>query len=736
MSSIQPWQSVIETIKNGEPITAEVANRAIAQLAYRTQHLKNRQDAQSLAAAIFISDAPFTDDVKTGHAVYFNTIASKFAPAYADMEYKDGYLKASETSTVAGIVVYKDTTNSGVIIVEGLVDPSLYTAIDCTGESIISNLLLNPTDRGVLYLASGYATAGSLTPKPGLLTVPICTLLDDTHLLVRPPITSPLDTQALRFKLTARPATPELILKRVKDGAEEVFPGEIISAFLAGFGTKFIVYEHNYATPDTPTDIYLICDIHRPAEYTEGLTKIRLINVLLTKFAITKLNDNNADYEAVFIAPAGKGLAIKQIGATTGFRINYGLDGSTAATLTSYTPLITGASSYEINGQYIDSDLPGWLPATTQYFPNSIIPAGAKYGYNFKADKVLHQLFPETVVGTYVVSKNGVDLPDTSVKVDSNGIWWADSLLTLPWNKINQKHILPDTNINFSDWNLSNANQIIPPVDLTLVYTKLVSGGIKVVTSLETPENSPIIITDPNGRPATNGPLTIKAGFTVTDASTTEPGSLVVKDITNFAMKRGRVVEKLIAGTNISLNSTFAGGQGEVTVGVVGLDGKLEGQPDILTIDDVLIEKDLATNVFYSSMPPTKNSSILGKIDIPAYLDGNYKLNLVITFLALHASGSAQMPNLELSWVNMKPPPDTQKYNLTNSTHVTSGAISGGLSILSGTALPKDYFIKTVELDTAYAGGEIFFRLARSLSDAYAGKLGIISLRYRFIKFI
>jgi hypothetical protein len=50
------------------------------------------------------------------------------------MEYKDGYLQATESSTVAGIVVYKDTANSGVIVVEGLVDPSLYVAIDCTGE--------------------------------------------------------------------------------------------------------------------------------------------------------------------------------------------------------------------------------------------------------------------------------------------------------------------------------------------------------------------------------------------------------------------------------------------------------------------------------------------------------------------------------------------------------------------------------------------------------------------------
>lgn len=731
MSSIQPWQSVIETIKNGEPITAEVANRAIAQLAYRTQHLKDRQDAQSLAAAIFISGAPFTDDVKTGHAVYFNPVAGKFAPAYADMEYKDGYLQASETSTVSGIVVYKDTTNSGVIVVEGLVDPALYIAIDCTGESIISNLLLNPQDRGVLYLASGSANAGTLTTKPGLLNVPICTLLDDTHLLVRPPITSPLDTQALRFQLTARPATPELILLRVSGSAAENFPGGAASALTVG--TTVQLYSHSYATPDTVGNVYLTGKVH-----SLTANELRLVDVVLTKYGVQQLSTNSADYALVFKAGAGIGLAVKIPNTVTGYRISYGANSSTAAGITSYISPIDDTSpsvGYLIKGQYVDTSLPGWMPATAQYFPDTVIPPTAKYGYNFAADKVLHQLFPETVVGAYVVSKNGVALPDTTVAAGSNGIWWSDPFITVPWNKVNTKHVLPDTTIKFSDWSLADAGQIVPPTELTLVYTKLVSGGIKVVTSLETPADSPITITDPDGRPATNGPLIIKAGFTVTDASTTEPGSLVVKDITNFAMKRGRVVEKLIAGTNISLNSTFAGGQGEVTVGVVGLDGKLEGQPDILTIDDVLIEKDAATNIFYSSMPPAKNSSILGKVDIPAYLEGNYKLNLVITFLALHSSGASAMPNLELSWVNMKPPPNAQKYNLTNSTHVTTGVISGGLPILTGTAIPKDYFIKTVELDTAYAGGEIFFRLARSSSDAYTGKLGVVSLRYKFVKF-
>jgi hypothetical protein len=377
------------------------------------------------------------------------------------------------------------------------------------------------------------------------------------------------------------------------------------------------------------------------------------------------------------------------------------------------------------------------LPATSQYFPNAEIPSGAKYGYNFDADPVLQQLFPETVVGTYIIYKDGVAVSNNTVAAGSNGIWWKDSFNLVPWHKTNSKHVLPDTNVNFSDWTLNTASGIVQPTDLFLAYTKLVSGGIKVVTSLETTEDSPLLITDPFGKVATSGPLVIKAGFNVVDASTTESGSLVVKDVTGFNMKRGRVVERILAGTNIALESSITNGQGEVLVSVVGLDGKLEGQPDILTIDDVLVEKDSASNVFYSSMPPSKNSSILGKVDVPAYLDGSYKLNLVITFLALHSSGSVALPSIALSWVNMKAPaqvPTQVKYNLNSGSNVTTGEISGGVQPYNGTVAPKDYIIKTVELDTAYPGGEIFFRLARSSSDTYSGKLGIISLRYKFVK--
>lgn len=730
--AIQSWQNIIDAIKNGEAVTAEVTNRAIYQLAQRTEHLKTRQDAQDYAQALFISDAPLREDVMTGNAVYFDTVSLKFAPAYAELVYKDGSLTMSESGTVVGLVVYKDTTNSGVIVVEGLIDPTNYTGIDCTGDDMTANMLVDQNARGLLYLNAGSTTAGKMVTTPGLLNIPICNLIDSNHLLVRPPISSTLDTQALRFPLVARPASAELVLRRRNAGDYENFP----TLIPVGSEVSLVSIVAGGADSVTIINTYLKAKVHK---MDASSSYIQLKQVELTQYCIAQLAGTNptADPSQVFKALASQELVLRITGSGTNYRVSYG-----TPTLTSYVPLVntynSGDTGYGITTTYIDTSLPGWLPATQQYFPNTVIPVGAKYGYNFDADTNLNQLFPEGVVSAYVIFKNGVAVPYTTAATTNNGIWWFDGINELPWHKVGTgnttRHVLPDTNVKYTDWTLNTQDSFLPPTDMTLVYAKLVSGGIKVVTSLETTEGSPISIVDPSGNPATTGPLVIKAGFTVTDASSTTAGSLVVKDITGFAMKRGRVVERLVAGDNIALSSTFAPGQGEITVSVTGLDGKLEGSPDILAIDDVLIEKDPTLNIFYSVMPVGKTSSIIGKVDVPQYLAGNYKLQLVITFLALQTTGTTLFSSLPLTWVSTKAPTSTTGNLSTGDYAATTGEYSGGVVVSSAPISPRDYFVRTVDLTPAiYAGGAVFFKLIRSLNSD-VGKLGIISIRHKFVK--
>lgn len=730
--AIQSWQNIIDAIRNGEAVTAEVTNRAIYQLAQRTEHLKTRQDAQDYAQALFISDAPLRSDVATGHAVYFDITAGAFAPAYAELVYKDGYMVAGPASTVVGIVVNKDTTNSGVIVVEGLINPTSYTGIDCTGDDMTANMLVDQAGRGLMYLTSGASGAGRLSVRPGLLHVPVCNLIDDNHLLVRPPIAAPLETQALKFPLAARPAAPELILQRVSDGVTEAFPVAIAVGSLITLGTV------GSGNPDSAlTNIYLTAKVH---SFNQSSGVIGLINVITTRHyqGLLAATPTIGSHDLVLKAPNGQELVLKVGASLTGIRISYG-----TPTVTSYIPLVTATDGdgvgYTLITSRLDATLPGWLPATSQYFPDVVIPTGAKYGYNFKADINLHQLFPEGVVGPYVIFKDGEALASTTAITASNGLWWFNNLDNTPWHRVGSgvlaRHILPDTTVDFSGWGLGSVSNFMPPTYLSLVYAKLISGGIRVVTSIDTPADSPFTITDPDGNFANTGPLVVNAGFKVLEGSTTEAGYVVVKDITGFTMKRGRVVERLVAGTNITLDSVATGGQGEVTVSVAGLDGKLEGSPDILAIDDILIERDPNLSLFYSAMPPAKNSSILGKVDIPSYLQGTYNVRLVITFLALHASGSVQLPSIPLSWLNTQAPGVGVKYNLASGTGApTSGTVSGGIAPFSSAVLPRDFFVASAILTTATPGGALFFRLARSAADGYTGKIGIMSIRYKFEK--
>ena len=735
--AIQSWQNIIDAIKNGEAVTAEVTNRAIYQLAQRTEHLKTRQDAQDYAQALFISDAPLREDVMTGNAVYFDTVSLKFAPAYAELVYKDGSLTMSESGTVVGLVVYKDTTNSGVIVVEGLIDPTNYTGDDCNKEDMTANMLVDQDDRGLLYLNAGSTTAGKMVTTPGLLNIPICNLIDNNHLLVRPPISSTLDTQALRFPLVARPASAELVLRRRNAGLYENFP----TLIPVGSEVSLVSLAVPAGDGDPVINTYLKAKVHK---MVSSSNYIQLKQVELTQYCISQLagtSPNIADPSKVFQALTSQELVLRITGDILGtnYRVSYD-----TPTGTSYVPLVNDYSAndpgYSIDIDYIDLSLPGWLPATQQYFPNTVIPVGAKYGYNFDADTNLNQLFPEGVVSAYVIFKDGVAVPYTTAATTNNGIWWFDGINELPWHKVgtgaNTRHVLPDTNVKYTDWTLNTQDSFLPPTDMTLVYAKLVSGGIKVVTSLETTEGSPISIVDPSGNPATTGPLVIKAGFSVTDASSTTAGSLVVKDITGFAMKRGRVVERLVAGDNIALSSTFAPGQGEITVSVTGLDGKLEGSPDILAIDDVLIEKDPTLNIFYSVMPTSKTSSSIGKVDVPQYLAGNYKLQLVITFLALQTTGNIIFSSLPLTWVSTKAPTGPSGNLSTGDYAATTGEYSGGVILFGAVpVVPKSYRVETVDLTSSvYAGGAIFFKLIRSSNTGDSGKLGIISIRHKFVK--
>ena len=736
--AIQSWQNIIETIRNGEPVTAEVANRAISQLTSRTEHLKSVQDAQDFGQALLIVDAPLRSDVLTGHAVYFDATSNKFAPAYAEVEFKNGYFNPGGPSSVVGIVLYKDTTDSGVIVVEGWVTPQNYVGNDCTGANILDNLLLNSSDRGVLYLSTGASTAGSLVARPGVLTVPVCNVISDSHLLVRPPITSSLDSQALKFQLAAKPSAPDIVLQTLAGNdlaspAPTSYPtaGTEVEVYFTDSAGSFVnsLFTGTLLKTDTPAG--------GPAN-----SRVWFKDVKTSKYMIQRLADTGS-YLSVFSRATFPvdtyQLRLRPVASPNTFwSISTAVGGQTPSPgLSSYVPTVTtsGQQLWSLVSTFIDPSLPGWLPATPQYFPDSVIPSGALYGYNFYKDPAIAQLFPEGLIGSYIVFKNGAALPRTTALIDSNGIWWFDGLSQPPWGVVNSAPLLPVNNSDLSAWTYGEIAQYVPPTEIILAYAKLISGGPKVVTSLEPKAGSAISIQGPDGQSATSGALIIDAGFTTSSAGESAAGYTVVKEIAGFKYTRGPVVERVLAGDFISITSSNSAGQGEVTVSVDGLYSGFELQPDVLAIDDVIVEKNTAKDIFYYTFPYQKNASLLGKVMLPNYTPSvPYKLELIVTLVALHASGSQNLPNMYLQFT--KTPPLATVNDRASIANLTP--ISRTIDSYGGTIAAQHYMqlripmSSTTETTTFDPNTLVYFKLSRLASEtSYPSGVGLMSINAR-----
>jgi hypothetical protein len=132
-------------------------------------------------------------------------------------------------------------------------------------------------------------------------------------------------------------------------------------------------------------------------------------------------------------------------------------------------------------------------------------------------------------------------------------------------------------------------------------------------------------------------------------------------------------------------------------------------------------------------MPPARNSSILAKVDVPSYLvtGATYTLYLDVVFAALHSVGAVNMPALGLSWTWIKAAPGS----FNSAVNVVEGYVSPSLQISGITQSPRAYFSKaTATITDLTADGTVFFNLARTSVDGYIGKLGIVSMRYRFVR--
>lgn len=149
------WNEV-KGLKDGENVDAETFNRPIAELAARTDYLKNRLDSLGDVYTNIQIQARLTteDEPAVGDVVCIDPDTKLYRKAIASMDLYDAFT-ASEKAFAVGLLAGK-VEDTGTVILYGRADISEMSVDDMTDEGIMVN--------GQYYLSS--STPGKITRFP------------------------------------------------------------------------------------------------------------------------------------------------------------------------------------------------------------------------------------------------------------------------------------------------------------------------------------------------------------------------------------------------------------------------------------------------------------------------------------------------------------------------------------------------------------------------------------------
>lgn len=195
-----PWVPVLNPIKNGEPVNAQVSNRETGQLAQRTQYLKDILNSIQAGEALYARDVALDPLTQTGHAVYWDATLQEYRPAIANVVFDStvGGFVIANSSFPVGIVSFKYTATRGDILIMGKIDNFDFTnAIGSTGAT--------PAEAGPYFLSA--SEAGHYTKQKPPVSIYIGFLQGDTDAIIMPTPRDILEQHVhYAFDLVARPA--------------------------------------------------------------------------------------------------------------------------------------------------------------------------------------------------------------------------------------------------------------------------------------------------------------------------------------------------------------------------------------------------------------------------------------------------------------------------------------------------------------------------------------------------
>jgi hypothetical protein len=285
------------------------------------------------------------------------------------------------------------------------------------------------------------------------------------------------------------------------------------------------------------------------------------------------------------------------------------------------------------------ADWPGWLPATSAYFPAADIPVGAVFGYNLNAHPQLKALWPPTAVQHAYLDWDRGDDPGEGYEgvplgngglclLTRTGIWWMSNCWgDVPW---------PKTLTTHHEFSETEHPEDIPPecprdtyMSLILWFTKITfATDASLVTSLQSGDPRLKIYCTGTTTPASVGDLTIDLDLSLSLGVDTLRGFLVIKDLDSAGkLNRGPVAEGVYTtGNNVLLSGDAhtplnpldpTGTQmyhGRVRVEVLSQPTR-ELQAQLTRLDGAIEEN---YPVLYVGLPPDAPTGFISKFEIPA----------------------------------------------------------------------------------------------------------------------
>lgn len=676
------FQDLVEFIQNGERVNAGVTNRPIRQIDGNARYLRDVIDTLLAGETVIARGRTINSSVLVGQPVYYNPTSQQFEAAIAltETDTTTNQLVTAKSSQVWGIVLTKTNATKADILLHGVADADLSSAVD------------GDVTAGLYYLSG--SEAGKLTSTRPPVGVQVLQVSQESATAGKHEVyvnTKFLDFleqhRHVKFRLAAVPAgthsPPSVGSKHVitsEDTATEGWLPASHSSFngLAPSGAKF---GYNLAAST-------LGQIWPPIPVENAVIELSRAS------AFDDVKTLNFDFAHDFPLIAANSEA-EQAFPTTGVRVG------DKVIVTADTTLPAGMV------------LSGWVSADDVITLRlSNITAGALD----PASTIFHVGVIKDIDDVTVRFQGFERMPEAVVRMDVNGIWWmTDCYNEVPW----------PTNLDTANPTSESLTESCPvnigDVIIDLWYTnQLFFTNDSAVLSLRGKAGSGIVfrcVNTDDEKAVGHLEADLSLGLLVDDREL--EGNSVVKNFDGNIPVLGPVVESVMsASAEISVT--------EATPGNLVLQANLDIAGTEFPVDTVRLDgvgEEFFSDVLALGFPSGRASEFRGRIRVPSHLTLPSGTQMKIRFWVLGRVADTIPANVFT----------VTRRNLTKPTAVLTDKVA---LPLTDTALPmttgavigsaNEYILMETDPFDIATGDKVLFTLSRSASDGYSGELQII----------